>query len=154
MKKKLNFKELSRHDSPEHSPGFLLWHISTSWRGSIEKVLKPIGLTHPQFVILAALAWLTKEGDRVSQAAVGKMVGLDPNTTSQVIKGLEQKTLIKREPAADGRAKNPLATRKGQEILAKALPAVETADAQFFECLTDEEKEQFIKVFQKLIKIK
>ncbi|MBX7067432.1 MAG: hypothetical protein K1X28_09390 [Parachlamydiales bacterium] len=27
------------------------------------------------------------------------MAGLDPNTTSQVIRGLEQKNLVKREPS-------------------------------------------------------
>ncbi len=148
--KNVNFEEISTHDTPERSPGFLLWHISTAWRGSIEWILKPIGLTHPQFVILATLGWLTRTGDRVTQAAVGKMAGLDPNTVSQIIRGLEQKELIIREKSSDGRAKNPLLTMKGSEILKRALPAVETKDAEFFQKLTATERECLIAIFQKL----
>lgn len=151
MKKNVNFKKISVHDVPERSPGFLLWHVSTTWRGAIELVLKPLGLTHPQFVILAALGWLTREGDRVTQAAIGKLAGLDPNTVSQIIKGLEQKELIVREKSSDGRAKNPILTRAGSEILKKALPAVEKMDGQFFQHLTDDEMESMIQLFQKLI---
>jgi DNA-binding MarR family transcriptional regulator len=151
MGKNLNFEEISIHDIPERSPGFLLWHISTSWRSSIEGILKPMDLTHPQFVVLATLGWLTRNGDRVSQAAIGKMAGLDPNTTSQIIKGLEHKDLIKREQSSDGRAKNPLLTSKGNAVLANALPAVEAADARFFDCLTSKEMKGMIGIFQKLM---
>jgi len=150
MKKNVNFEEISVHDTPDRSPGFLLWHISTSWRSSIETILKPIGLTHPQFVVLATLGWLTRKGDRVTQAAIGEMAGLDPNTISQIIKGLEQKELIKREPSSDGRAKNPVLTFKGSKILTQALPVVETTDAQFFNSLSNKEMECMIRIFQKL----
>lgn len=151
MKKNVNFKEISVHDTPDRSPGFLLWQISTAWRGSIELMLKSIDLTHPQFVILATLGWLTRKGDRVIQAAVGKMAGLDPNTVSQIIRGLEQKELIMRKKSSDGRVKNPILTMKGSDILKRALPAVETKDAEFFHNLTVEEKESMISIFQKLI---
>jgi DNA-binding MarR family transcriptional regulator len=149
--KSVNFKRISVHETPGRSPGFLLWHISTSWRGAIEAILKRIGLTHPQFVVLASLGWLTRHGDRVSQAAIGQMAGLDPNTISQILKGLEQKDLIRRKPSSDGRAKNPMLTPKGKEILSQALPAVEKTDAQFFSRLSANELEDMIAVFQKII---
>lgn len=151
MRKKLNFDEISVHDAPERSLGFLLWHISTSWRSFIEAILKPIDLTHPQFVILATLGWLTRNGARVTQAAVGKLAALDPNTTSQIIKGLEKKDLVKRESSSDGRVKNPILTTKGGVVLANAIPAVETTDARFFDTLSNREMEYLIKIFQKLI---
>ncbi len=150
MRKNVNFKKISIHDTPERSPGFLLWHISTKWRASIEKALKPLSLTHPQFVILATLGWLTRNDDRVTQAAIGKLAGLDPNTVSQVIKGLEQKRLITREKSSDGRAKNPILTSKGSNLLKIALPAVEAEDAQFFRSLQTKEMKSMIHLFQKL----
>lgn len=150
MDENVNFKEISVHQTPERSPGFLLWHISTSWRTCIESILKPINLTHPQFVVLATLGWLTRTGDRITQAAIGRMAGLDPNTISQILKGLEQKDLIKRDPSTDGRAKNPFLTSKGKKILTKALPAVEAADTQFFDTLTNKETEALVHLFQKL----
>lgn len=148
---KIDFNKISAHDTPDRSPGFLLWHVSTSWRSSIEAILKPLGLTHPQFVVLATLGWLTRQGDHVTQAAIGKMAGLDPNTTSQIIKGLERKELIKREQSSDARAKNPILTTIGRKLLTQALPAVEAADAQFFSCLNKKEMKAMIQTFQKLM---
>jgi len=151
MSKQVNFKKISAYNLPERSPGFLLWHVSTSWRRSIEATLRPLDLTHPQFVILAALGWLAQEGDRVTQVTIGKMAGLDPNTTSQILKGLEQKGLIERESSLDGRAKNPILTNRGSKILASALPAVETADNEFFHGLSKQEMGHLVKLFQKML---
>lgn len=150
MSNTIEFKHISMHEGPEKSPGFLLWHISTAWRSSIESVLKPLDLTHPQFVVLATLGWLTKNGERVTQVSIGKMAGLDPNTTSQIIRNLEAKKLIKRVPSSDSRAKNPSLTIKGFQLLIEALPAVEKADSTFFKNLSFEETEAMIQIFQKL----
>lgn len=150
MGEKFNFKESSVYEGPKQSPGFLLWHISTSWRSSVEAVLKPLGLTHPQFVVLATTAWLTKSGALATQAAIGKMAGLDPNTTSQIVNGLEKKKLIIREASRDGRAKNPKLTTQGSELLAQALPAVEQADSQFFNALSTKELKALVQTFQKI----
>lgn len=150
MNNKRDFKHLTVFDIPEQSPGFLLWHVSTSWRSCIEAVLKPLSLTHPQFVVLATLGWLTRNGERVSQSAIGKLAELDPNTISQILRGLEVKKLIKRVQSSDVRAKNPLLTTQGSKVLARALPAVESADAQFFKALTDQEAKDMLDIFQKL----
>ena len=150
MNSKIAFKHMSVNDKPEQSPGFLLWQISTSWRTAIESVLKPMNLTHPQFVVLATLGWLTQNGERVTQAAVGKMAKLDPNTISQIMRGLELKKWIKRKQSADVRAKNPLLTLQGTEILKKALPVVEKADSQFFNVLNAKEMTAMLALFQKL----
>lgn len=151
MSKKLNFKKLSVHKGPRQSPGFLLWHISTSWRSSIEQILRTLGLTHPQFVVLATTVWLTKKGDLITQIAIGKMAGLDPNTNSQIIKGLEQKKLLKRTQSSDGRAKNVSLTQAGSDILSQALPAVEKADSHFFNLLSEKELNLLVQTFQKLV---
>lgn len=146
-----NFKEISVHEGPKQSPGFLLWHISTSWRTSIEAILKTFDLTHPQFVVLATTRWLTRDGELVTQSSIGKMAGLDPNTTSQIIKGLEQKELIKRDKSSDGRAKNVSLTSCGAIRLGCAMPAVEKADAKFFNILKKREASDLLRIFQKLM---
>jgi len=151
MSERPNFKKINIHEGPKQSPGFLLWHISTSWRSSIEAVLKTFGLTHPQFVVLATTGWLTRNRELTNQAAIGKMAGLDPNTNSQIIKGLEQKSLIKRDPSSDGRAKNVSLTSKGSQILEGALPAVERMDGFFFNSLKENEISALVTLFQKLI---
>jgi DNA-binding MarR family transcriptional regulator len=146
-----NFKHISAFDSPGESPGYLLWHVSTKWRSSIEDVLKAVQLTHPQFVILATLAWLTKDGDKVSQVTIGKMAGLDPNTISQILRTLEKKKFIKRVHSVDERSKNSILTSDGNSILSQALPLVEQADKKFFESLRNNDINTLKKLFQKLI---
>jgi DNA-binding MarR family transcriptional regulator len=153
MSERLNFKRISVHEGPKQSPGFLLWHVSTSWRSCVEATLKTFGLTHPQFVVLATTGWLTRNGELATQAAIGKLAGLDPNTASQVLKGLEKKKLIERIQATDARAKHPKLTSKGQAILTCALPAVEKQDAEFFKILTKNGLQQLIQIFQKLNQI-
>lgn len=151
MSERPNFKKISVHEGPKQSPGFLLWHISTSWRSSMEAILKTFSLTHPQFVVLATTGWLTKNGELTNQAAIGKMAGLDPNTTSQIITGLEKKGLVKREASSDGRAKNPKLTAQGSGLLAQALPAVEQEDNKFFNILSSQELEKLVRIFQKIM---
>lgn len=132
MVKKIDFTGLSVHEGPEDSPGYLLWRVSVRWRRAIETVLKPLGLTHPQFVILATIGWLTRAGGMASQAEIGRHAGLDPNTTSQILRGLQTKKLISRSHTVDDRSKHPVLADSGAALLSKALPAVESADAVFF----------------------
>lgn len=145
----LDFKKISAFLTPEQSPGFLLWRASTLWRRSIERVLKPLHLTHPQFVILATTEWLTKAGQQVSQASIGRHVGLDPNTISQILSGLEKKEWIERIRSPDDRSKYPSLTPLGKKVLAKALPAVEKADAKFFAACSLQDS-KVVEILQKL----
>ena len=151
MTKQVSFKHISMYQSPNNSPGYLLWRVSMQWRNTIEKLLKQYNLTHPQFVVLATIAWLTKDGKKVNQVEVGRMAGLDPNTTSQIVRGLEDKKYIKRKQTVDERSKNPIVTPLGATLLSKALPVVEKGDSYFFEKLNNNEIDSMIKLFQKLM---
>jgi DNA-binding MarR family transcriptional regulator len=114
-------------------------------------VLKPLDLTHPQFVILASVGYLTKDKIKVSQVDVGRLAGLDPNTTSQILRSLETKRLIRRSFIYDERSKSPELTQEGKTKLAKALPLVEAADGGFFSGI-DLKKTNMIQALQALSK--
>lgn len=149
---KSNIEKLTLFKTPEDSPGYLLWHVSLAWRSSIQDVLKDLDLTHPQFVVLATTAWLARNKEHTNQIDISKSAGLDPNTTSQVLRGLEAKNFIKRIRSLNERSKNPTLTELGAKTLKKALPAVEKADLKFFESLSSQEMIAFIKIFQILKK--
>lgn len=149
MTRPVDFDKVSAHHTPEESPGYLLWWVSTRWRRAIENVLKPLKLTHPQFVVLAVNGWLTRAGEQVSQAEIARNAGLDPNTTSQILRSLETKGLIERPRSTDERSKYPTLTVKGRQLLVKALPAVEREDAKFFAGL-DLKKTGMLAALQKL----
>lgn len=114
-------KETSAHPGSEENPGFLLWQVSTLWSKSTTTALKPLGLTHPQFIILATIDWLKGKG--ATQEEIGRRIVLDPKVTSHLLRSLEVKRLIEL----------PLKlTTAGAEVLAKALLVVERADEAFF----------------------
>lgn len=146
-----DIKEYSAYKTAEESPGYLLWKVSTQWRTALEKTLKQFDLTHPQFVVLASTAWLTKNDNNIAQIDVSRAVDLDPNTTSQILRGLEGKQLIKRVRFSNERSKNPHLTSLGFELLAQALPAVEQTDKLFFSSLDEKQTGELIAIFQKLV---
>jgi DNA-binding MarR family transcriptional regulator len=128
----LDWQAVSRHEGPEDSPGFLLWRASLEWRRAIERALAPLELTQPQFVVLAGIGWLTRDGAPVRQADIGRHVGFDPNTMSQILRGLEGRDLVARGRHAHERGKFPLLTASGQKLVGQAVGLVEAVDQRFF----------------------
>jgi DNA-binding MarR family transcriptional regulator len=123
---------------PEDSPGFLLWHVTLRWQRDIAAALAPLDLTHVQFVLLATAWWLNSHGEDPNQLGLARRAGTDVKMTSQVLRKLETKGLIRRETdPADTRAKKLRVTGRGAELAAAALAAVEAADAAFFQATPD-----------------
>ena len=123
---------------PNDSPGFLLWHVTLRWQRDIATALAPLGLTHVQFVLLATTWWLNSRGQHPNQLTVARQAGTDVKMTSQVLRKLETKGLIRRDvDTADTRAKRLRVTGRGADLAVQALAAVEAADAKFFQPIPD-----------------
>lgn len=123
---------------PEQSPGFLLWHVTLRWQREIAAALAPLGLTHVQFVLLAATWWLNARGEDPNQLSVARQAGTDVKMTSEVLRKLEAKGLIVRTvDAADTRARKIRVTERGGELAIQAVAAVEGVDATFFSASPD-----------------
>lgn len=122
----------------EESSGFLLWQVTTLWQRGIKKSLDSIDITHPQFVLLASLLWLSKQKESVTQIDLSQHSKIDPMTTSTVIRTLEKKQLIKRqEHYTDTRAKTISLTDNGLKITKQAVKIIEKFDTDFFQSLGD-----------------
>ncbi|NUR71759.1 MAG: MarR family transcriptional regulator [Hamadaea sp.] len=123
--------------SAEESPGLLLWQVTNRWQAAIRAALKPYGLTHVQFVLLAALTWLQDSGP-VTQKALADLAATDPMMTSQVLRALESRGLVHRPPhPQDRRARAIAATDEGRALVNQAIVAVEACDRAFFGVLGD-----------------
>ena len=117
--------------------------VYNKWHSMIKKELKKMNLTHPQFVVLASLAYLSQNGNEVTQIMISKLSGIDVMTVSQILNLLEKNDFVKRkEHSRDTRAKAVILSKKGEEVLQKAVPLVEQIDEIFFEKL-DTDEEQF-----------
>jgi DNA-binding MarR family transcriptional regulator len=125
----------SKFGSADDSPGFLLWRVANGWQAAQREALEPYGLTHVQFVLLAAATWLSGE-EPVTQRNVADFAGTDPMMTSQVLRTLEGKELIRRSRhPADGRAMALSVTVRGAALVNRAIAAVEACDDAYFEPL-------------------
>lgn len=122
--------------SPDDSPGYLLGQLTMLWQRKQKKVLDPLNLTQTQFVLLAALGWLSKISDAVTQIDIANQSNTDRMMVSKVLRTLEEKKFISRqEHQTDTRAKVITLTHEGAKILQKALTAVENTDSEFFSVL-------------------
>jgi DNA-binding MarR family transcriptional regulator len=121
--------------SADESPGLLLWQVTNRWQAAQRAALKPFGLTHVQFVLLASLTWL---GEPVTQRELAAHACTDPMMTSQVLRALEQRDLVARSAhPSDARARAVSVTRAGAALANRANAAVEDCDRQFFAALRD-----------------
>lgn len=117
--------------------------VYNKWHSIIKKELKKMNLTHPQFVVLTSLAYLSQDSNEVTQVMISKLAGIDVMTVSQILNLLEKNDFVKRkEHSRDTRAKAVILNKKGEEVLQKAVPLVEQIDEIFFGKL-DTDEEQF-----------
>ena len=130
-------EEISFHfKSPENSPGYLLGQLTMLWQRKQKKVLDPLDLTSTQFVLLAALGWLSKTNNAVTQVDIANQSNSDRMMVSKVLRTLEEKGFITRqEHETDTRAKTIRLTNNGAVVLQKAIIEIENADLDFFATL-------------------
>lgn len=119
---------------PEDSPGFLLWQLTNQWQRQQRQALAKLGLTHPQFVALAGLLWLSSiPNAAVTQKQVSDLTKIDKMSMSDLVVTLLQKKMLTRKSNANDKRAYVLAlTDKGRRIVLKAIPVVEGIDAKYF----------------------
>lgn len=145
------WKTTSDFKAPEKSPGFLLWKVSTEWRRKVETTLKTLNLTHPQFVLLANLSWLTSNKIQLTQIELARHLSIDITMTSQILRLLEKKGYVERKKKeGDERSNLPFLTESGILLAKKAIPLVESVDRDFFNKL-EKDTPKCIEILKKLL---
>lgn len=125
--------------SPHDSPGYLLGQLTMLWQRKQKKVLDPLDLTQTQFVLLAAVGWLSKKSNAVTQVDIANQSNSDRMMVSKVLRTLQDKGFVTRqEHETDTRAKTIRLTTNGEAVLQKAIIAIENADLDFFATLDTE----------------
>ncbi len=120
-------------DTPEDSPGYMLWQTTMIWQRLIKKALEPYQITHAQFVIMATILWRHKQNKTVTQVDIIEMTNLDKMTVSKSLRLLESKNLVKRwEHHTDTRAKMMVLSFDGEILVNTIVQKVEAVDAKFF----------------------
>lgn len=130
-------EEIDFHfSSPNDSPGYLIGQLTMLWQRKQKKVLDPLDLTQTQLALLAALGWLSKKSDAVTQVDIARQSNADRMMVSKVLRTLvDKKFITRREHPTDTRAKVIQLTPEGEKVLQKALAAVVDVDHEFFAVL-------------------
>ncbi|MDQ1572473.1 MAG: MarR family transcriptional regulator, organic hydroperoxide resistance regulator, partial [Actinomycetota bacterium] len=82
--------------------GFTLMKAAQVWRAEAGLALREHELTVPQFFVVMALYRQARhDWDPLTQAEVGVRLGMDANTTSQIVRALERRGLLTRTPHPD-----------------------------------------------------
>lgn len=146
MKNTINFN----FENPNENLGYLLWQTTMLWQRQMNRALDEIGLTHTQFVILMALAWLLKTSEEVTQKEIADHSNTDRMMVSKILRTLQKNKLIERkEHKTDTRAKCVFLTQTGIEVLQKAIDIKTAANNLFFSKLTY--KKQFAQQLKLII---
>jgi len=116
-------------------PGAALWRAANRWQRVQRELLEPFRLTPVQFLLLSGLDGLSNRSP-VNQADLAVHTGVDGMTTSQQIRELEQKKLVRRDPHPDDRRAVAIAlTSQGRQLVNRASPAQAEAERAFFRAL-------------------
>lgn len=147
----------SRYTNPQDSPGYLLWQVTTMWQKEVRRVLEPLDLTQPQFILLHTCLWLNErdsEGKGVTQVQIAHFANVDVNVTSQVLRALEKRGYVTRaRHQTDTRANIITTTPEGTRLAIEGMNLVEESDKNFFELLADR-KEGYMEIMQEFIRHK
>lgn len=133
---------------PEDSPGFLLWQLTNHWQRLQRVALAKLGITHVQFVVLAALLWHVDHDQEVTQQDISEFACIDKMSMSDLVSTLQKKKMIKKVKSKnDGRAFALSLTERGKKIVLSAIPIIESIDKDFFNKKTPR-LAQFIKLIK------
>lgn len=128
---------------PEDSLCYRLKHAYHAWTRHFDAALRPLGLTHVQFIALYAIERRRERGEIPSQAQVAAATQLDQMMISKILRLLEERGYVKRSPHPDDPRANALhLTHAGRALVRAALPVFRDAHAAFFDCRFDADSQQ------------
>lgn len=97
MAEKVDWESMSfRFRKLDDSPGNYMKLVVKKWGKALEGLLEGMDTTATQVELLAAVAYLTKDGGPVTQQDVAEFTGRDKNTVSDVLRTLEKKGYLTR----------------------------------------------------------
>jgi len=114
--------------------GFLLTQAAQRWRNEVANALRDLDVTPPQFFVLMTLLRERKRASSpVTQRDVAERTGADANTTSQVVRTLEARSLVVRAThPTDSRAVALSLSDEGLEVARQCSARVRTVNERFF----------------------
>lgn len=130
----------------ENDISYLLWNIMRLWQRIRQKHLDKYNTTVSQMELLGGVYYLNQMEEEVTQILLSQQTGIDPMTTSTILRNLEKKGLVVRKPSkTDTRARMVELTQKGEETLFAVVKEMKEAQAKVLENINQEVVRQELK---------
>tara|TARA_R110000868_G_scaffold304437_21_gene565418 strand:+ start:50889 stop:51371 length:483 start_codon:yes stop_codon:yes gene_type:complete len=118
---------------PEEKLGYLFWQINMLWVRKVNQSLHDIGLTHTQFITLAATELLNHKNERVIQRDLAEKIKVDRMLISKLVSKLVDAKLLQKMSCKDDSRVNLLSlTDSGRELLMDAVSIMKQNEQDFF----------------------
>ena len=128
-------------------PGFLLRRAHQISAAVFEDECSQLGITPAQFGVLTVL----KAHPGLGQSSLARALGFDKVTVLRVLRGLEARGLVQRDPAPDNKRNLCVSlTREGADMLARAQRPAERAYRRLLSPLDAGQQDQLVHLLQLL----
>jgi DNA-binding MarR family transcriptional regulator len=105
------------------------------------------GVTADQFVLLSVVA----REPGITQITIGERTASDPNTVAAILRLLEQRRLVRREPhARDGRARCVFLTAEGRRVQRRAAKDSGSILTALLDCVGDSDRSEIERFLQRV----
>jgi DNA-binding MarR family transcriptional regulator len=124
-------------------PGFLLRRAHQISAAVFEDACKELALTPAQFGVLTVL----QAHPGLGQSSLARALGFDKVTVLRVLRGLQARGLVTREPAGENRRKVSVAlTPEGEAVLQEAQKPAEKAYKRLMAPLDSQQQDQLLEL--------
>lgn len=111
----------------------LMWRVIKLFLKNKKQILDRLNLTCSQFEILSAIHYLQKFKAGIIQAELSERTGIDPMTTSTILRNLEKKELINRNRSIiNTRTVEVMLTVDGLKLLEKAYQQIRSCSEHIY----------------------
>lgn len=119
---------------------YLLRQVQVALSQQLTEIVQEFGLTPSQYMVLSIIE---EHESGIFSAALARRLGVAPQSSNEIIAGLERSELVRRAEDADNRRVLRLSlTPKGSALLAKCDRRVDRFEQQFYGGLTASEQAQ------------
>ncbi len=128
-------------------PGFLLRRAHQISAAVFEDECRSVGLTPAQFGVLTVL----RASPGLDQSSLARALGFDKVTVLRVLRGLEGRGLVQREPSPSSRRHLSISlSAAGEKLLDDAQKPAEQAYHRLMEPLDEAQRTQLLDLLQRL----
>jgi DNA-binding MarR family transcriptional regulator len=137
-------------EAPEPGIAYAVARLQQRCFSAVTERVAPYGLTTLQFTTLSVL---DRHGAPLSTSQLARRAFMTPQSMSEVIRALEGKGFIKRNPHPNHRRTLPATlTQKGRRVLATCERAVAELEDAMLEGFDDEERAAFVRMVKAAVR--